>query len=87
MKFRNKIYPVFLFPFSIYGKAFKTNVAFTCTAMGVLLGAVIIVWLFHLLLQSGNVQPNPGPASSSSSFPSTDSSFSSSSSLLDSIVT
>ena len=69
----------------VYGKAFKTNVTFTCTAMGVLLGAVIIMWLFHLLLQSVNVNPNPGPASSSPSSPSTDSSFSSSSSLLDSM--
>ena len=43
--------------------------------MGVLLGAVIIMWLFHLLLQLGNVHPNPGPASSSPSSPTTDSSL------------
>ena len=69
----------------VCGKAFKRNVIFTRTAMGVLLGALIIMWLFHLLLQSGNVHQNPGPASSSPSSPSADSSFSSLSSLLDSM--
>ena len=43
------------------------------------------MWLFHLLSQLGNVHPNQGPTSPSPSCPSTDSSFSSSSSLLDSM--
>ena len=41
------------------------------------------MWLARLLIQSGDVQPNPGPVSASSAFLSTDSSFSSSFCILD----
>ena len=66
-------------------KAFKTNIIFTCTAIGSLLRTAIIMSLSHLLMQSGDVHPNPGQASASSSSLSADSSCSSSLSILESI--
>ena len=44
------------------------------------------MWLSHLLVQSGYVHPKPGAKSASPSLVSTDSSFKSSSSILDSIT-
>ena len=51
---------------------------------GILSVAVTIMLLLHLLLQTGDMRPNPGTTSASSSAASTDSSFSSPSSILDS---
>ena len=57
------------------GKSMRANSGFTITIITCFLAVVFALWLSVILLCSGDVHPNPGPSSTSSS----DSSFSSSS--------
>ena len=52
---------------SIAGKHYTTNVKFTLQIIEILALSIIISWLYVLLVVSGDVHPNPGPLSASSS--------------------
>ena len=52
---------------SIAGKHHTTNVKFTLQIVEILALTTIISWLYVLLVVSGDVHPNPGPLTSSSS--------------------
>ena len=65
------------------GLSCLSNFTFVKRSLTVLVVTVIVMWLINLLLASGDVHPNPGPSSSDTV--STDSSFTSSVSLMGSI--
>ena len=48
------------------GKAFTLNRKFTVVSMYILIVVNLITWLSILLLRSGDIKPNPGPSSVSS---------------------
>ena len=48
------------------GKAFTLNRKFTVVSMYILIVVHLITWLSILLLRSGDIKPNPGPSSVSS---------------------
>ena len=59
----------------IHGKTFQTNVRFSLVIIGIFIGIVFETWLTILLLRSGDVHPNPGPSSTSSTASSINSSL------------
>ena len=65
------------------GLSCLSNFTFVKRSLTVLAVTIIVMWLINLLLASGDVHPNPGPSSSDTV--STDSSFTSSVSLMGSI--
>ena len=66
---------------SIAGKHYNTNVKFTLQIIEILALSIIISWLYVLLVVSGDVHPNPGPLSASSSNSSLNTTYMSSSLL------
>ena len=69
----------------IQGKTFRANVRFSLVIIGIFIGIVFETWLTIILLCSGDVHPNPGPSSTSSTVSSINSSLNMSNSLLDSL--
>ena len=65
---------------ALTGKGYRANYEFTIFTFVTFFSVLSVLWLFVLLLLSGNVHPNPGPSSLSS-----DSSSSVSSSILSSL--
>ena len=59
------------------GKSYFSNYQFTLQALVLLFSSNLITWLYIFLLQSGDIHPNPGPSSNTSSMQdlSTSSSF------------
>ena len=66
---------------SIAGKQHTTNVKVTLQIVKTLALSIIISWLYVLLVVSGDVHPNPGPLSASSSNSSLNTTYMSSSLL------
>ena len=66
---------------SITGKHYTTNVKFTLQIVEILALSIIISWLYVILVVSGDVHPNPGPLSASSSNSSLNTTYMSSSLL------
>ena len=69
----------------IQGKTFRANVRFSLVIIGIFIGIVFETWQTIILLCSGDVHPNPGPSSTSSTVSSINSSLNMSNSLLGSL--
>ena len=52
---------------AVPGKLYNSNFRFTLQGIMLLFSSVLLTWLYVLLLQAGDVHPNPGPSSNSSS--------------------
>ena len=52
---------------AVPGKLYNSNFKFTIQRIMLLFSSVLLTWLYVLLLQAGDVHPNPGPSSNSSS--------------------
>ena len=72
---------------AIPGKSSRTNVIFSLIAVHSLFALVAVTWLAVLLLCSGDIHPNPGPSSVSSSDNLSNNASSLSSSILQSLTT
>ena len=67
----------------IQSKKFRANVRFSLVIIGIFIGIVFETWLAITLLCSGDIHPNPGPSSTSSTVSSINYSLNMSQSLLD----
>ena len=52
---------------AVPGKLYNSNFKFTLQGIMLLFNSFLLTWLYALLLQAGDVHPNPGPSSNSSS--------------------
>ena len=49
------------------GKRLKSNIAFTRLVCSLLFSLVTVMWTLCIMMQAGDIHPNPGPATASTS--------------------